>query len=136
MSGCCVAGVALDVDDEFTGVVADVDELPDVFVRDVMSRNIRDVMSPNLGDSSRDSAGDSWGDSISCNGYVKDDRDGGSRLYCRSPWTRESSVIQSSKQEQVLILSKKHCLPMEVVTIVSVSKPFNMLRNFLIICCT
>jgi hypothetical protein len=79
-----VAGVALDVDDEFTGVVADVDELPDVFVRDVMSRNIRDVMSPNLGDSSRDSAGDSWGDSISCNGYVKDDRDGGSRLYCRS----------------------------------------------------
>jgi hypothetical protein len=47
----------------------------------------------------------------------------------RDPWTRESSVIQSSKQEQVLILSKKHCLPTEVVTIVSVSKPFNTLIN-------
>jgi hypothetical protein len=66
----------LDVDDECTGIEADVDELPDVFVRD--------VMSPNPGDSSSDSAGDSSGDSISCNGYVKDDRDGGSRLYCRS----------------------------------------------------
>jgi hypothetical protein len=35
-----VAGVALDVDDdEFTGVYADVDLLPDVFVRDAMSPN-------------------------------------------------------------------------------------------------
>jgi hypothetical protein len=49
-----VAGVALDVDDEFTGVEADVD------------------MSPNSGVC------------VSCNGYVEDERDGGSRHYCRS----------------------------------------------------
>jgi hypothetical protein len=60
-----VAGVALYVDDVFTGVEADVDErLPDVFVRD--------AMSPHSGVS------------VSCNGNVEDDRDGGSRHYCRS----------------------------------------------------
>jgi hypothetical protein len=54
----------LDVDDEFTGVEADVDLHPDVFVRD--------IVSPNSGVS------------VSCNGYVEDERDGGRRHYCRS----------------------------------------------------
>jgi hypothetical protein len=49
----------------FTGVEADVDErLPGVFVRD--------AMSPHSGVC------------VSCNGNVEDDRDGGSRHYCRS----------------------------------------------------
>jgi hypothetical protein len=41
------------------------------------------------------------------------------------PWMRDFSLIISSDKEQLLILSKKHCLPMEVVTCKPVSKTFN-----------
>jgi hypothetical protein len=53
----------------------------------------------------------------------------------RDPWTRESSVVQSSKQEQVLILSKKHCLPTRVTysTLCTVFEDFQQGRSDLVV---
>jgi hypothetical protein len=74
-----VAGVALDVDDVFTGVDPDVDEgCPDVFVRDATSPHSGVDVSCN---------GPHSGVTVSWDGNVEDvvvDGEGGRRHYCRA----------------------------------------------------